>query len=428
MKGHNESKVPRVRFNGFEGGWEEKTLGELCMPLSYGLNAAAMKFDGANKYLRITDIDEETRTFRQSDITSPNKDLSTSENYVLELGDIVFARTGASVGKTYLYKKEDGRVFFAGFLIRARTKADVDEGFLFQNTLLSKFRAFVKLTSQRSGQPGINAQEYSSYSLNCPSPEEQTQIGGYFRELDSLIRLQQRKHDKLVMLKKAMLQKMFPHPGATTPEIRFKGFSGEWAQKKLGDSTINIANNTLSRADLNYHSGLAKNIHYGDILVKYGEVLDVHNDGVPFISDDALANKLKHSGLRDGDVLMADAAEDEMVGKCAEIQNVRDQLVLAGLHTIALRPLDFFAPFYLGYFLNANAFHNQLLRLMQGTKVLSVSKTVIKETIVYFPTDSAEQQKIGTYFRKLDELISKHAIQLQKLKQLKSACLEKLFV
>ena len=185
MTEQTASKVPQIRLKGFDRAWEDKTLGELCEPLSYGLNAAAMKFDGANKYLRITDIDDETRTFSQSDITSPNKELSTAASYILEPGDIVFARTGASVGKTYLYKKEDGRVFFAGFLIRARKKSNVDEEFLFQNTLLSKYRAFVKLTSQRSGQPGINAQEYSSYSLNCPSHQEQTQIGEYFRELDS---------------------------------------------------------------------------------------------------------------------------------------------------------------------------------------------------------------------------------------------------
>ena len=225
-----------------------------------------------------------------------------------------------------------------------------------------------------------------------------------------------------------MLQKMFPQPGTTTPEIRFKGFSGDWVEKNLGDSVVNIANNTLSRANLNYHSGLAKNVHYGDILIKYGEVLDVQNDCIPFISDDDVVSKLRRSKLQDGDIVVADAAEDETVGKCTEIQNVGSHILLAGLHTIAFRPLNSFAPFYLGYFLNSNAFHNQLLPLMQGTKVLSISKTVIKQTTIYSPINIFEQQKIGTYFRTLDKLISKHGIQLQKLKQLKSACLEKMFV
>jgi type I restriction enzyme S subunit len=274
----------------------------------------------------------------------------------------------------------------------------------------------------------VRLEMISQMGFRHSSKPEQTQIGGYFREVDRLIGLQQRKHDKLVTLKKAMLQKMFPQPGTTTPEIRFKGFSGAWVEKKLGDSTINVSNNTLSRANLNYRSGLARNVHYGDILVQYGEVLDVQNNGIPFISDDALARKLKSSNLQDGDIVVADAAEDEIVGKCTEIQNVGDQIVLAGLHTIALRPLTHFAPFYLGYYLNSDAFHDQLLPIMQGTKVLSVSKTTIKQTVIRFPTVEAEQQKIGRYFRTLDELISQHALQLEKLKQLKSACLEKMFV
>ena len=132
--------------------------------------------------------------------------------------------------------------------------------------------------------------------------------------------------------------------------------------------------------------------------------------------------------MANGDIVVADAAEDEMVGKCTEIQNVGDQIVLAGLHTIALRPLAKFAPFYLGYYLNSDAFHDQLLPFIQGTNVLSISKVALKNMGICFPIDEAEQQKIGTYFRTLDELISKHAIQLQKLQQIKSACLGKMFV
>lgn len=210
-------------------------------------------------------------------------------------------------------------------------------------------------------------------------------------------------------------------------QIRFKSFSKQWKKKKLGDATTIVPNNTLSRAALNYHSGLAKNIHYGDILVKYGEVIDTHSNLIPFVSDDDVANKFRHCGLQDGDVVMADAAEDEMVGKCTEIQNVCDKLVLSGLHTIALRPLDSFAPCYLGYYLNSNAFRNQLLRLMQGTKVLSISKTAIKETFIYFPTEKVEQKKIGKYFRELDLLIGLHQRKHDKLETLKKTLLQKMF-
>jgi type I restriction enzyme M protein len=227
---------------------------------------------------------------------------------------------------------------------------------------------------------------------------------------------------------KALLEKMFPKQGATVPEIRFKGFSGEWEEKKLGDCFINISNNTLSRADLNYETGLAKNIHYGDVLIKFGEILDASKEVLPFITKNEVVVKLKSSALKNGDIIIADAAEDETVGKCTELYNVNEQMIFSGLHTIALRPIQNFASKYLGYYLNSTAYHDQLLSLMQGTKVLSISKTTIKSTSIAFPKDTTEQGKIGEVFRQLDELIRQHQVQLTKLGNIKQACLEKLFV
>lgn len=220
---------------------------------------------------------------------------------------------------------------------------------------------------------------------------------------------------------------MTEQTASKVPQIRFNGFEGDWEEKKLGESTANVANNTLSRANLNYRSGLARNVHYGDILVRFGEVLDVQSDAVPFVSDDAVVKKLMSSNLENGDIVLADAAEDEMVGKCTEIQNVGDQIVLAGLHTIPLRPLVHFAPFYLGYYLNSDRYHDQLLPIMQGTKVLSISKTAIKQTAISFPADEAEQTQIGEYFRELDSLIELHQRKHDKLVTLKKAMLQKMF-
>ncbi len=131
----------------------------------YGLNAAATEYDGENKYIRITDIDDDSREFKLEDITSPDTDLSNAENYKLSEGDILFARTGASVGKTYIYKPSDGLVYYAGFLIRARIKNEYNPEFVFQNTLTSDYVKFIKITSMRSGQPGVNAQEYITLPL-----------------------------------------------------------------------------------------------------------------------------------------------------------------------------------------------------------------------------------------------------------------------
>ncbi len=201
--------VPEVRFAGFTDDWEQRKLGELASNFEYGLNASAKEFDGIHKYIRITDIDDSSRKFNSDSITSPDIDLSSADNYKLKNGDLLFARTGASVGKSYLYTESDGLVYYAGFLIRARLKSEFDSNFVFQNTLTNDYNNFIKVTSQRSGQPGVNAQEYASFNIKTPCYDEQQKIGLFFKQLDDLITLHQRKVDFLKEQKKGYLQKMF---------------------------------------------------------------------------------------------------------------------------------------------------------------------------------------------------------------------------
>ena len=257
---------------------------------------------------------------------------------------------------------------------------------------------------------------------------EQQQIGVFFERLDHLITLHQRKYDKLTNVKKSMLEKMFPKNGSNVPEIRFKGFTEAWEQRKLGEVLISLQNNTLSRADLSSEEGIAKNIHYGDILVKFGEVIDVKTESLPMISDETVIAKYKSSFLQNGDVIVADTAEDETVGKCTEIAGLSDEIVISGLHTIPYRPLQKYAPGYLGYYMNSASFHNQLLPLMQGIKVTSISKTALQNTDILYPKSATEQAAIGTYFRNLDNFITLHQRELEKLKNIKKSCLENMFV
>ena len=201
--------VPEIRFAGFTDPWEQRKLGDVASSFDYGLNAAATEYDGQNKYLRITDIDDETHEFSKSDLTTPLADLAMSADYLLKEGDLLFARTGASVGKTYLYRQFDGMVYFAGFLIRARIGEGADPEFAYQATLTDAYKKYVAITSQRSGQPGVNAQEYADYQLMLPSKTEQQQIGMTLRSLDDLITLHQRKLELLQNIKKSLLDKMF---------------------------------------------------------------------------------------------------------------------------------------------------------------------------------------------------------------------------
>ena len=168
-----------------------------------------------------------------------------------------------------------------------------------------------------------------------------------------------------------------------------------------------LRNNTLSRAELSESEGHTLNIHYGDILVKFGEVIDANRDALPRIADDGLTERLSCHSLADGDVIIADTAEDEAVGKCSELRGCGSERIVSGLHTMACRPMDEFAQGYLGYYLNSPAFHNQLLPLMQGIKVVSVSKGAISDTDVRFPS-FLEQHAIGQSLSSLDSLITLH--------------------
>ena len=182
----------------------------------------------------------------------------------------------------------------------------------------------------------------------------------------------------------------------------------------------------MSRAQLNYEKGNIKSIHYGDILIKYNSILEITKDKIPFITDGSI-EKYKPNLLENGDVVFADAAEDETVGKAVEINGISDEYVVAGLHTIVARPKEKMAKYFSGYYINADVYQRQLLRLMQGTKVSSISKGNLKKTIVAYPKNLAEQQKIGSFFKQLDNAIALHQRKLSLLEQLKQTYLQVMF-
>ena len=168
-----------------------------------------------------------------------------------------------------------------------------------------------------------------------------------------------------------------------------------------------VPNNTLSRAELSYDEGTVLNVHYGDVLIKYGSVLDVQKDEIPRIPH-RCREDFNGALLQDGDVIIADTAEDETTGKACEIGNLQGSAIVSGLHTMVCRPRYRMALGYLGYYLNSNAYHHQLLPLMQGIKVLSLSRSNIQKTRVSYPAAVKEQQLIAKYFSQLDHLITLH--------------------
>ena len=260
-----------------------------------------------------------------------------------------------------------------------------------------------------------------------PEIDEQKKIAAYFTDLDRLITLHQRELDKLKIIKKSMLENCFPKNDESTPKFRFSGFTDDWEQRKFDEVFMSLQNNTLSRAKLNDEAGAAQNIHYGDVLIKYDEVLDVSNEPLSYIEKQTIADKFKTSYLQNGDVIIADTAEDETVGKCTEIAGLTDQKVISGLHTMPVRPNRKFAPGFLGFYLNSAAYHDQLKPLMQGIKVTSISKGAVQDTVITFPSDLKEQKEIGAYFESLDRLITLHQRKLEKLNMLKKSLLKSMF-
>jgi type I restriction enzyme, S subunit len=244
--------VPALRFPEFEGIWEETNLGKLSEKPNYGLNASAVKFDGKHKYIRITDIDDNTRSFSPNPLTSP--DSGMSPDYQLQENDLVFVRTGASVGKSYLYRKEDGELYFAGYLIKFSVKS-ANSTFVYYLTLTNHYVKYVAANSMRSGQPGINAEEYSKFSFCIPKIEEQEKIASFLGAIDTRLTQLCRKHELLQAYKRGLISEIFTHKigkrkKEKVPNLRFVNFTGDWQSRKLEEFIVKKNSNAPENVPL----------------------------------------------------------------------------------------------------------------------------------------------------------------------------------
>ena len=212
------------------------------------------------------------------------------------------------------------------------------------------------------------------------------------------------------------------------PKLRFRREDGtsypEWNRKSFSNTFSPLNNNTFSR-NLLSENGTVCNIHYGDVLVKFGEVCDIQTTDIPKVNADIDTSKFDK--LQDGDIILADTAEDETVGKATEIYCVGTSKVISGLHTMACRPNEKYAPKYLGYYINSPTYHNQLIPFMQGIKVTSIGRKNIADTVIYYPADIEEQQKIADFLSSVDEVIAQSEAEVSNLQQQKKAAMQKIF-
>ena len=426
----DNEKKPALRFKGFTDPWEQRKLGD-------AFERVVRKNTNNESWLPLTISAQDGLVDQITYFNNRVASRDVSNYYLVYNGEFAYNKSTSdgypfgAVKRLDWYEKGVLSTLYIVFALKHPEKDDSDFMTVFYDTD-RWHRGVAERAAEGARNHGllnISAEDFFDIDTTMPEDKvEQEKIGRLLKKLDTLITLHQRKYEKLVNIKKSMLDKMFPPNGVSVPEIRFKGFTDPWEQRKLDEAfDFTVPNNTLSRAELNQESGSVRNVHYGDVLIKYGSVLDAQNDELPFITGRS-KDDFKGALLQNGDIIIADTAEDETTGKVCEIVNIQDKDVVAGLHTMVCRPKNKTAEGYFGYYMNSSSYHHQLLPLMQGIKVLSLSKTNVQKTTVKYPKDKAEQQKIADCLRRIDTLITLHQRKLEKLQNIKKSCLEKMFV
>ncbi|MBT8809755.1 restriction endonuclease subunit S [Lactobacillus delbrueckii subsp. bulgaricus] len=413
----DEKKAPKLRFKGFTDDWVQRNLADLSDGFSYGLNAAAKEYDGVHGYLRITDIDEVSHSFLPEGLTSPDVPENQLTDYRMDEQSIVYARTGASTGKTYIYRDSDGELYYAGFLIRQKVNKETSAQFVYQNTLTKAWERYVQVMSQRSGQPGINAQEVGRFELAIPEKAEQDKIAHLFNSLDNLIAANQRKLAKLKELKQGYLQKMFPKNGAKVPELRFAGFADDWEERKLSD----VANHRGGTSIEKYFDkeGVYKVISIGS----YGLNSRYVDQNVRAISNEITDGRVVNSGELTM-VLNDKTANGTIIGRTLLVE--KDNEYVINQRNEIISPKENFDSNFAYTILNG-PFREKVKRIAQGGTQIYVNYPAVSNLNLELPKIE-EQQKIGSFFKQLDDTIALHQRKLDLLKEQKKGFLQKMFV
>lgn len=263
--------------------------------------------------------------------------------------------------------------------------------------------------------PYIVKSTLEDFLVTIPPLPEQKSIAETLMTFDRHIENLERLIEKKKMIRDGAVEDLM------TGKTRLEGFDGEWKEIDFSNYFTKLGNNTLSRDKL-CKTGKVSNIHYGDVLIKYGPVLDNVND-VPKIKENVKFDK--RYLLKCNDVIFADTAEDETVGKAVQIGKINEPIV-SGLHTIPCRPNYRTANRFMGYYVNSKIFHEQLLPHITGIKVSSISKKSIDSTKLNIPSDIKEQEAIASILTSMDEEIENVEKEKTKIEKIKVGAMDDL--
>ena len=367
------------------------------------MNAAAKNYDGVNKYIRITDIDEASSTYKDKDIVSPDGVLA--DNYLVNNRDILLARTGASTGKSYLYKKSDGKLYYAGFLIRANVTTH-DPYFVFSQLHTHRYWRWVSIMSARSGQPGINSQEYSSFPIYTTSIEEESKIAKLLSLLDERIATQNKIIDKLQSLIKGLNDFLYTQYGGEVltsfAELgtSYSGLSGKSAQDfgsgKPFITYLNVySNNVIKENDFQYVA----------------------------IKDDEKQNVVKY-----GDVLFTLSSETpEEVGVGSVYLGKEKVYLNSFCFGIHITNTEVAFPPYLSYYVSLTAFRKFIYPYAQGSTRFNLCKADFEKASIKLPT-LADQKRIYSVLGHIDSKIETERQMLNLYNSQKQYLLRQMFI
>ena len=404
-----KSDAPAIRFKGFSDAWEQRKLGELGTITTGSTPSTSIPdyySDDGIVWVTPTDICENI-TFESARKLS---DLGQQVGRVVPKNTILVTCI-ASIGKNTML----GNTGSFNQQINGLTpnEKECDPYFLLTESAL--WSAKMKSSAAAGTMQIVNRTEFSELKTWLPNLIEQQAISDFFRQLDNLITLHQRKFEKLTNVKKSMLEKMFPQNGSSYPEIRFKGFTDPWEQRKAIDIADYSKGNGYSKGDL---------ADAGTPIILYGRLYTKYQFAISEV--DTFAVPRNGAVYSQGNEVIVPAS-GETAEDIARASAVEKSGVLLGGDLNILRPFDFMNPLFLALAISNGEPQKELAKKAQGKSVVHIHNTDIQEVTIAYPSKT-EQDRIVSVFRQLDNLITLHQRELEKLQNIKKSMLEKMFV
>ena len=414
------AKKPQIRFKGFTDAWEQRKLGNFGKTYT-GLSGKTKDDFGHGKAQFITYMNVYSNPIIDVEMTEPIEiDLKQNE---VEIGDVFFttsSETPEEVGMSSVLLKKCGTVYLNSFCFGFRPFIILDNYFLAYMLRAQVTRKQIILLAQGISRYNISKNKVMEINIFVPHDKEQQQLGKFFYKLDNLITLHQRKLDKLKNIKKSMLEKMFPKNGSNIPEIRFKGFTDAWEQRKLGEFGKATSGTSIEAEFL--HEGKYKVINIGS----YSEISQYIDQGIRVNKTEKIMNRILNKD--DLTMILNDkTSKGNIIGRVLLID--ADDTYVYNQRTERIEVYkDLFEPNFIYQLLNAENIRKKIISSAQGNTQIYINWSIISNFNYFVPLTKSEQKHLANFFDYFDNLITLHQRKLEKLQNIKKACLEKMFV